>query len=597
MSQPQRFLVVKKDARTNELDPEVVVSLVPPEDNSIASKKYVDDNVNAVEIDDITPTTTKGDLLVEDGSNLVRLPVGTNGQVLSANSATTEGVEWTTLATSSVTIDTITPTTTKGDLLAEDGSNVVRLAAGLDGQYLTTNSATTTGLEWVTLDVDIDSITTTTTKGDLLVEDGSNLVRLPVGTNGQVLTANSGTTEGVEWATPASAPTIDDLTPTTTKGDLLVEDGSNVVRLAAGTDGQVLTANSATTEGVEWTTIATTGVTIDTITPTTTKGDILVEDGSNVVRLAAGTNGQVLAANSSTTTGLEWVAQSGGSGGGGTILTSSATIDVPTGSTFATVIATGGGGGGGAGGNGDNDNGFVPTQGGGGGGGGASFKVTQILPVVSEESLVITIGAGGAGGTIGVPFKGGDGGATTILGSTSGLLLSVTGGTGGANGGFGNSDPPSGGPRGGSGGQGGNGSCSGGGGGGGQGNTVAGTSGAPGTGFWFFGNSGVAAGNGGGGAPISSAFTAVAGSSGGNGPGGGGGGGVVNDTYGQGSLGNGGNGNTTAGGNGQDGQDGAPGCGGGGGGGGRGANTGAGTDGVGGTGGAGGDGYVHIWFN
>ena len=52
--------------------------------------------------------------------------------------------------------------------------------------------------------------------------------------------------------------------------------------------------------------------TINQLTPTTTKGDILVENGSNVVRLGVGSNGQVLKANSGTSTGLEWAAESGG---------------------------------------------------------------------------------------------------------------------------------------------------------------------------------------------------------------------------------------------------------------------------------------------
>jgi hypothetical protein len=40
--------------------------------------------------------------------------------------------------------------------------------------------------------------------------------------------------------------------PTTTKGDLLVEDGADVVRLGVGTDGQVLVADSGTTQGLAW---------------------------------------------------------------------------------------------------------------------------------------------------------------------------------------------------------------------------------------------------------------------------------------------------------------------------------------------------------
>lgn len=40
------------------------------------------------------PATTKGDLIVSDGSQLVRLPAGTDSQVLVANSAVTEGLEY-----------------------------------------------------------------------------------------------------------------------------------------------------------------------------------------------------------------------------------------------------------------------------------------------------------------------------------------------------------------------------------------------------------------------------------------------------------------------------------------------------------------------
>jgi len=41
-----------------------------------------------------SPLTTKGDLYTFDGATDERLPVGTNGQVLKANSATSTGLEW-----------------------------------------------------------------------------------------------------------------------------------------------------------------------------------------------------------------------------------------------------------------------------------------------------------------------------------------------------------------------------------------------------------------------------------------------------------------------------------------------------------------------
>jgi len=56
------------------------------------------------------PTTTKGDLLVEDGADVVRLPVGENGQVLMADSVASAGVAWAaTAATTRYSIRDIGP--------------------------------------------------------------------------------------------------------------------------------------------------------------------------------------------------------------------------------------------------------------------------------------------------------------------------------------------------------------------------------------------------------------------------------------------------------------------------------------------------------
>lgn len=49
-----------------------------------------------------------------------------------------------------------------------------------------------------------------TTKGDLLVHNGTEIVRIGVGANDQVVTADSAQTEGLKWATPSSGGTIVD---------------------------------------------------------------------------------------------------------------------------------------------------------------------------------------------------------------------------------------------------------------------------------------------------------------------------------------------------------------------------------------------------
>jgi len=52
----------------------------------------------------------------------------------------------------------------------------------------------------------------------------------------------------------------------------------------------------------------------DALAPTTTKGDVIVSNGSDNVRVAVGTNDQVLTADSSEASGVKW-ADAGGGGG------------------------------------------------------------------------------------------------------------------------------------------------------------------------------------------------------------------------------------------------------------------------------------------
>ena len=51
-------------------------------------------NPHSVDIDDVTPTTTKGDIIVENATVATRLAVGTNDQVLTADSTQATGVKW-----------------------------------------------------------------------------------------------------------------------------------------------------------------------------------------------------------------------------------------------------------------------------------------------------------------------------------------------------------------------------------------------------------------------------------------------------------------------------------------------------------------------
>lgn len=83
----------------------------------------------------------------------------------------------------------------------------------------------------------------TTTKGDVSGFD-TTYARVPIGTNNQVLTADSAQALGLKWADPAGAPT-------TTKGDLSGF-STTQARIPIGTNNQVLIADSTEALGLKW---------------------------------------------------------------------------------------------------------------------------------------------------------------------------------------------------------------------------------------------------------------------------------------------------------------------------------------------------------
>lgn len=153
------------------------------------------------------------------------------------------------------------------------------------------------------------------------------------------------------------------------------------------------------------------------------KGDMLAAQSASVLsKIAIGSNGYLLAANSSQAAGVQWVPPTASALGVSSpiprLYTASSIAGWTKPSLLSHIIVEGVGGGGGGGGS---NGATVPGAGGGGGGYSKKLVVASLLGV-SENIVVGAAGAAGSGGNAG-------NGGTTVFGASS--IIVATGGTGG----------------------------------------------------------------------------------------------------------------------------------------------------------------------
>lgn len=182
----------------------------------------------------------------------------TNGQVLIYNESTSLWEKHTLTAGTGISVTngagSITVANTSPDqTVALTGAGTTSISGTYPNFTITSNDQYTGTVTSVGGTGTVNGISlsgTVTSSGNLTLGGALTGVSLSTQVTGTLPIANGGTGQTTQTAA------FDALAPTTTKGDLIVNDGTDNIRLAVGTNAYVLTADSTTASGVKWAAVA-----------------------------------------------------------------------------------------------------------------------------------------------------------------------------------------------------------------------------------------------------------------------------------------------------------------------------------------------------
>jgi len=159
----------------------------------------------------LSPLTTKGDLVSNDGTNDVRVAVGANGTVLTADSAQTSGLSW--------TAPLANPMDSQGDLIVGGVAGAAtKLDSGATGQLLMALGAASPS--WV------DTVTTLKTFNQGVANPIAIATNLTISTAIGVMLVNPTINVGQTWTLNNASAYLAVLNNVIVNGDLIVTNGT-----------------------------------------------------------------------------------------------------------------------------------------------------------------------------------------------------------------------------------------------------------------------------------------------------------------------------------------------------------------------------------